>query len=89
MGSVLTVRLPSVLQSRLDAFSASRHVSRSAIVKAALDRYLEQEEGAQDALSVGAAFFGKFASGEGNLSTAYKTRLKQKLREKKREPATA
>ncbi|GHU03194.1 hypothetical protein FACS1894158_01010 [Betaproteobacteria bacterium] len=89
MGTVLTARLPPGLQSRLDSFSDSRHISRSAVVKAALVRYLEEEEREQDALTVGVAFFGKFASGEGDLSTTYKTRLKQKLRGKKRGQATS
>jgi predicted transcriptional regulator len=42
MGTVLTVRLSPGLQSRLDSFSDSRHISRSAVVKAALVRYLEE-----------------------------------------------
>ncbi|GHT98349.1 hypothetical protein AGMMS49960_01230 [Betaproteobacteria bacterium] len=49
----------------------------------------EKEEREQDALSVGAEFFGKFASGEGDLSSTYKARLKQKLREKKCDQATS
>ncbi|MDR3054075.1 MAG: ribbon-helix-helix domain-containing protein [Zoogloeaceae bacterium] len=89
MGAILTARLTPELQSRLDAFSANRHISRSTIVKAALVRYLEEEEHEQDALTVGAAYFGKYASGEGDLSTTYKSRLKQKLRGRQREQTTS
>ncbi|GHU10374.1 hypothetical protein FACS1894185_1660 [Betaproteobacteria bacterium] len=89
MGAVLTVRLTPGLQARLDSFSTNRRISRSAIVKAALVRYLEEEEREQDALSVGAAYFGKHASGEGDLSTTYKSRLKQKLRGRGREQTTS
>lgn len=67
MGSVLTARLPPGLQTRLDMFSTARHLSRSEVIKAALARYLDEEEQAADALTLGAAFFGKHASGEGDL----------------------
>ena len=67
------------LSSRLDAYSAAHKVSRSDVVKAALTRYLEDEERQPDALVLGEGYFGKFASGAGDLSSTYKTRLKQKL----------
>ena len=73
MGSVLTARLPPGLQTRLDMFSTARHLSRSEVIKAALARYLDEEEQAADALTLG----------EGDLSTTYKARLARKLRKKR------
>ena len=77
--SFLTARLPAALSRQLDAYSRARNLSRSDVVKAALDRYLQEEAQALDALALGEAYFGRHASGLGDLSDTYKARLKRKL----------
>lgn len=77
--SFLTARLPVALRRQLDAYSRARNLSRSDVVKAALDRYLKEETQALDAPALGEAWFGRHASGLGDLAAIYKVRLKRKL----------
>ena len=50
------------------------------IIKESLDMYYEQEENQIDSYKLGEPYFGKYNLGEGDLSTTYKERIKEKLR---------
>jgi hypothetical protein len=52
----------------------------SEVIIEALERYYEQEESGLDSFTLGLSYFGKYGSGEGNLSTTYKERIREKLR---------
>lgn len=52
----------------------------SEIIIEALEMYYEKEIREIDSYTLGLPYFGKYSSGEGDLSTTYKERIKEKLR---------
>ena len=75
-----TVRLPLEIEQKLQNLSESQHKSKSDIIKEALELLFGQEESEIDSFELGKDLFGQHGSGKGNLSTDYKTLLKEKLR---------
>ncbi|MCL2410474.1 MAG: hypothetical protein FWC97_02410 [Treponema sp.] len=51
----------------------------SEIIVDSLEMYYKQEENEIDSFTLGLPYFGKYGSGEGNLSVTYKQRIKEKL----------
>jgi hypothetical protein len=76
---ITTVRLPTDLNERLDAYSSAWNTTKSDVVKEALSMYFAKEEAEKDSWEVGESYFGKYGSGDGDLSVTYKKRLKEKL----------
>jgi hypothetical protein len=76
---VTTVRLPAELNEKLDAYSSAWNTTKSDVVKEALQSYFAKEETEKDSWEVGEPYFGKYGSGDGDLSVTYKKRLKEKL----------
>ena len=81
---MLSIRLPENLEEKLTQLAKSEHTTKTEIVKNALSFYIEnfKAKKAQTPYDLGKEFFGKYGSDEGNLSTTYKTKLKEKLCEK-------
>ena len=83
MQAVLTTaRLPRETAGRLDVLAKLRHKTKSLIIKESLDLYFEREESAFGSFALGAELFGRYASGREDLSSNYKTLLKEKLHAK-------
>jgi Arc/MetJ-type ribon-helix-helix transcriptional regulator len=78
-----SVRLPTEIVQKLDALAKRKHTSKSALIKEALEAYLEQETQGKTAYELGEPYFGRFGSGDGSLSVNYKDRLKDKIRARK------
>jgi hypothetical protein len=55
-------------------------MTKSQIIIKALEMYYEQEENQIDSYTLGLPYFGKYSSGEGDLSTTYKQRIREKIR---------
>jgi len=75
-----SVRLPIESQLKLLALSRIMGKTKSDIIKESLDIYYAREENEMDSYTLGLPYFGKYGSGEGDLSTTYKERIKEKLR---------
>lgn len=75
-----TARLSDELEEKLEAVAQARHCSKSDMVKEALVKYLDAEESEKSSWELGETYFGKYGSGDGNLSSDYKNRLKTKIR---------
>jgi len=78
-----SVRLPKKLEKELDALSSKTQKSRSLIIKEALVEFIAKEKKYDRPFESGEKYFGKRGSGDGDRSTTYKTRIKEKIREKK------
>jgi hypothetical protein len=78
-GTIETIRFPALLGARLRAFAGQRKITKSAVVKTAIEHYLAREEAAGDAFSAGCDLFGKYGSGDGDRSATYKARIRGKL----------
>jgi predicted DNA-binding protein len=78
---MLAVRLGDKLEEEINTFAKLHKKSKSQIVKEALNLYFEikAKEDKKSAYELGKEFFGKYSSGDGTLSTTYKTKLKDKL----------
>jgi predicted DNA-binding protein len=77
-----TARLPRDTSNKLLVLAKVKGKTKSDIIKESLDFYYEHEEREIDSFTLGEPFFGKYSSGENDLSTTYKERVKEKLRAK-------
>lgn len=77
-----TVRLDSDLESRLDEFARMENVSKTDIIKSALEEFLDSRLPDTTPYGAGAELFGKYGSGISDNSENYKSRIKGKLNEK-------
>ena len=75
-----TARLPRETRNKLLILSKVKGKTKSDIIKESLDMYYEREESEIDSYTLGLPYFGKFGSGESDLSTTYKERIKEKIR---------
>ena len=75
-----TARLPLETRNKLLTLSRLKGKTKSDIIKESIDFYYDHEENQIDSFTLGEPYFGKYSSGEGDLSTTYKQRIKEKLR---------
>ncbi|WP_424961694.1 hypothetical protein [Ekhidna sp.] len=80
--NMLNVRLDNDTNQKLNEYSEQHGSSKSAIVKEALAMYFNKEQSKQLPFALGSDLFGTAKSGKTDHSTAYKSKLKSKLREK-------
>ena len=77
---ITTARLPIGTRNKLDDIARNKNKTKSQIIIEALEMYCEKEEEQIDSYTLGLPYFGKYSSGEGDLSVTYKQRIKEKLR---------
>lgn len=65
---MISLRLSSELERKLDAFAKSKGKSRSEIVKESIQEYLSQHETAKTPFELGKDLFGKHSSGISDLA---------------------
>jgi len=80
--AITTARLPADTRNKLLVLSKHMNKTMSEIIKEAVEFYYEKEENQIDSYTLGLPYFGKYGSGIGDLSTTYKQRIKEKLRER-------
>ena len=76
------IRLQAALEQQISREARKKQTSKSEIIKTALLEYLDREERMPSPFQLGEEVFGKYGSGNEDDSTAYKQRLKDKLRDK-------
>jgi len=81
---MITVRLPSEIQQKLEVLAKSKNKSKSEIIREALVLFMFKEETEKDSYELGKEYFGKYGSGDGSLSTSYKKKIKGRLDAKHR-----
>lgn len=79
---MITIRLPDEMENQLLLATEIEQKTKTEIVKAALAEYFERHLQTKSAYELGRDVFGKYSSGERDLSTTYKKRLKKRLDEK-------
>jgi predicted DNA-binding protein len=77
-----TVRLPDYLEYRLEEESLSQQRSKSEFVREALVQYFTDADTERTSWDIGKDVFGRYGSGDGNLSTSYKERMRDKISDK-------
>ncbi len=77
---MLSVRLSKELEKKLQNYANEYNKTKSDVVKEALNLLFKmQEEQQKTPYELGEELFGKYSSNQGDLSTTYKRRLKDKL----------
>ena len=79
---MISVRLPAELEKKLNQLAESENVTKTYLVKAALNKYIAEKEEKKDSYQLGKDLFGKYGSGKGDLSTTYRKRVSDKIHEK-------
>jgi len=79
---ITTARLPMEISNKLVALSRAKGKTKSDIIKESLEMYYAQEENEIDSYTLGEPYFGKYGFGDGDLSTTYKERIKEKIAKK-------
>ena len=79
---MLTVRLSSIVEEALAKYSLRKGISKSQVVKEALEMYFTQERSTTSPYEAGLDLFGREGSGIKDNSVKYKERIKNKIREK-------
>ncbi len=78
-----SLRISEELDKELEGLAKQKKVSRSEIIKEALVAYMAKEKTYNQPYELGKKYFGKHGSGEADRSTTYKSRIKNKIREKR------
>ncbi|HOO72749.1 MAG TPA: ribbon-helix-helix domain-containing protein [Spirochaetota bacterium] len=79
---MISIRLPGDLEKKLNEIAEQNNTSKSAIIKDALNMYLEKNYHDQNPYELGKDLFGKYSSNNGTLSQNYKYLIKKKLHDK-------
>jgi predicted DNA-binding protein len=79
---MISVRLPEELEKKLNQLAESENVTKTYLVKEALNKYITEKEEKKDSYQLGKDLFGKYGSGKGDLSTTYRKRVSDKIHEK-------
>ena len=79
---VTTARLPLETLDKLVYLVKLKGKTKSQIIKESVENYYEQETEGVDSYTLGLPYFGKYSSGESDLSTTYKQRIKEIIRAK-------
>ncbi len=79
---MISVRLSKELEEKINSLSRHNNITKSDIVKIALEKYIEEMEKKTKPYELGAEFFGRYGSGKGDLSETYKKKVREKLNEK-------
>ena len=79
---ITTARLPTEISNKLHILARVKGKTKSDIIKESIEMYYAQEENEIDSYTLGEPYFGKYASGESDLSTTYKERIREILKKK-------
>lgn len=79
---MLSVRLDNGIENQLNFLSKEKHLPKSQIVKEALLYYfdmIKKQQQEKTPYELGSELFGKYSSGQEDLSSTYKQKLKDKI----------
>ena len=79
---MISLRLEPDLEKKLNEISRNENVTKTEIIKKALVAYFERYNKKQNPYDLGKDLFGKYGSGNKNLSKDYKLLVKDKLNNK-------
>jgi hypothetical protein len=80
---MLALRLPPHIESKLEEISKSKNITKSELLREAIELYFEEYNKTTSVYESGKEFFGKYGSGEKDNSTQYKKKLKERWNAKR------
>jgi len=79
---MISLRLPKDLEEKLELLSKREQMTKSDVIREAIEKYLVDVEKAKHPYELGKELFGKYGSGNGRLSVEYKKKVREKINEK-------
>lgn len=79
---MLSVRLPGELEKKVKQLATAEGRTKTEIIRTALEAYVKAKDQAASAYDLGKNLFGRYGSGRRDLSINYKSRVKERIREK-------
>ena len=79
---MISLRLPKDLEEKLESLSKKENMTKSDVIREALELYIAGSEKSTRPYMLGEDLFGKYGSGDGKLSTEYKKKIKEKIHAK-------
>jgi predicted DNA-binding protein len=79
---MISVRLSKELEDKIELLSKQENLTKSDIIKEALNKYIIDHEKKRNPYELGRELFGKNGSGKGKLSESYKKKVREKINEK-------
>jgi predicted DNA-binding protein len=79
---MLSVRLPEELERKVKQIAIAERRTKTEIVRAALEVYVESKGKVRSSYDLGKNVFGRHGSGRGDLSVSYKSKVKERIRAK-------
>ena len=76
---MISLRLPKELEEKLESMSKKEQLTKSDMIREALEIYLVDKEKSKQPYKLGEDLFGKYGSGDGKLSKEYKKKVKEKI----------
>ncbi|EEG76046.1 ribbon-helix-helix protein, CopG family [Dethiobacter alkaliphilus] len=74
---MISIRLPQELEKKLEEFAVKEQMTKSDIIRKALQVFLENQELREQPYLLGEDLFGKCGSGSASLSTEYKKKVRE------------
>jgi metal-responsive CopG/Arc/MetJ family transcriptional regulator len=78
-----SIRLNKELEEELARLASQKEVSRSEIIKEAIQQYITTESQLNNPYELGEKYFGQYSSTETDMSVTYKSRIRDKIRNKR------
>ncbi len=76
---MFSIRLPKELEKKVEELSKKGQVTKSEIVRKALQEYVDKREKADQPYLLGEDLFGKYGSGFGSRSVEFKKIVRDKI----------
>ena len=80
---MLSVRLPGELEKKVKQLASAEGRTKTEIIRTALEVYVKTKDQAASPYELGKDLFGKHGSGRGDLSVTYKSKVRERIREKR------
>lgn len=79
---MISVRLSKELEDKIELLSSQENLTKSDIIKEALNKYIIEYEKKCKPYELGEELFGKHGSGKNDSSESYKKKVREKINEK-------
>lgn len=79
---MISLRLPKELEDKLEYLSAEENMTKSDVIREAIEKYLIEYDRSRHPYALGEDLFGKYGSGDGKRSADYRRKVREKIHEK-------
>ncbi len=77
---MLSVRLPGELEKKVKQIANAEGLTKTDIIRTALEAYVKSKDRTASPFDLGENLFGRHGSGRSDLSTSYKSKVRERTR---------